>query len=237
MSEWWSYRPSDFALFSERVYHRLFELHNQAFWPSHMLAAALGVLILFLLAWRPARARRIVPAALGILWLWVSWTFFWRSYATINWAAVYVAPVAMLEGVLLLWLALRGSITFQLPTGLTRIGALILLAASVLLYPALAPAMGRPWQSAELFGIAPDPTALATLAALALAAGRARWAASVVPAVWSALSALTLWAIEADWPWLPVLGAALALCFGAGGGRAPRPLSRRSGRGELFPSD
>ena len=28
MSEWWTYRPSDFLLFSARTYWRLFELHN-----------------------------------------------------------------------------------------------------------------------------------------------------------------------------------------------------------------
>ena len=237
MSEWWSYRPSDFALFSERVYHRLFELHNQTVWPAHMLAAALGVLILVLLTWRPSRARRILPAALGILWLWVAWTFFVRSYAAINWAAIYVAPAAMLEGLLLLWLAAQGSLTFHRPDGIPGFAALLLFAASILLYPLAAIATGRPWWSAELFGIAPDPTALATLAALALATGRARWAASIVPAVWSVLSAATLWAIGAGWPLLPVLGAALALCFAAGGWRRRlRSAAGLNGR-ELFPSD
>jgi hypothetical protein len=89
-----------------------------------------------------------------------------------------------------------------------------------LLYPLAAIGVeGRSWRSAELFGIAPDPTALATLAAAALAAGRARWAISIVPALWCAVSGATLWAIGADGAWLPPLGAMLALSLAAGGGR------------------
>ena len=30
----WSYRLSDFLLFSPRVYWRMFELHNAALWPT-----------------------------------------------------------------------------------------------------------------------------------------------------------------------------------------------------------
>ena len=67
MSEWWTYRFSDFVLFSPRVYYRLFELHNQALWPSQLLTVALGLAILFVLL-RPARGRhRSVPMLLGAL--------------------------------------------------------------------------------------------------------------------------------------------------------------------------
>ena len=39
MSEWWTYRPEDFLLFSPRVYWRMFELHNAALWPLQLLVA------------------------------------------------------------------------------------------------------------------------------------------------------------------------------------------------------
>ena len=65
MTEWWTYRLSDFALFSPRVYYRLFELHNQALWPLQIVTLALGLLVLVLLAGRPSVTRRIVPAVLA----------------------------------------------------------------------------------------------------------------------------------------------------------------------------
>src|SRR5919112_722982 len=104
MSEWWTYRLSDFALFSERVYYRLFELQNEALWPWQILAIALGLVLLVLLARPTPHARGIVPFLLGAAWLWIGWSYFWRSYATINWAAAHIAPAAALEG-LLLWIA------------------------------------------------------------------------------------------------------------------------------------
>lgn len=230
MEEWRSYRLSDFALFSARVYRRLFELHNEALWPWQILALALGIVLLFALTRRPAQTERIVPALLAAAWLWLAWAFFWRSYATINWAAAYMAPAAALQGVLLLWLAARpGGLPFGPAAGMARSGGLGLFGASVLLYPLLAPAMGRPWRSAELFGMAPDPTAIATLAALGLASGRARWAASILPALWCAISGATLWAIGAEAPLLPPLAAALALSLATAvgarqrGGSVPAP--------------
>jgi hypothetical protein len=50
MSEWWTYRPEDFLLFSPRVYWRMFELHNTALWPLHVLALAAGLIIVLLVA-------------------------------------------------------------------------------------------------------------------------------------------------------------------------------------------
>lgn len=42
MSEWWTYSLRDFLLFSPHTYYRLFELYNQALWPLHLLALAIG---------------------------------------------------------------------------------------------------------------------------------------------------------------------------------------------------
>ena len=41
MSEWWTYRPSDFLMFAPDTYWRLFELHNAAWWPLGLLANVL----------------------------------------------------------------------------------------------------------------------------------------------------------------------------------------------------
>ena len=46
MSEWWTYSPANFLMFSARTYYRLFELHNKALWPAHGLALLTGFAIL-----------------------------------------------------------------------------------------------------------------------------------------------------------------------------------------------
>jgi len=196
MSEWWTYTLSDFLLFSPRVYYRLFDLHNRALWPAQLLTAVLGLAILFMLL-RPVRAgERLVPALLGVLWIWVAWSFFAERYATINWAAVYVAPAFALEGLLLIWVGARGHLAFariRQRRDFAGIGLFVLALAG---YPLIAGAMGQPWSAGEVFGIAPDPTAVATLAVLALADGRARWWLMIIPLLWCAITGTTLWTME-----------------------------------------
>jgi hypothetical protein len=212
MSEWWTYTLSDFLLFSPRVYYRLFELHNNALWPAQLVTLVLGLAILVMLL-RPVRAReRIIPVLLGGLWLWIAWAFFWERYATINWASVYVAPVFVLEGLLLIGIGLaRGGLALSRGGGFPNYAGIALFALTLAGYPLIAPAMGRPWSAAEVFGIAPDPTAVATLAVLALAQGRVRWALIVIPGLWCAVTGTTLWTMESGEFLAAPLGALAAV--------------------------
>ena len=51
------------------------------------------------------------------------------------------------------------------------------------LHPLIAPLTGRAWTQAEIFGVAPDPTAVATLGVL-LAASRPHWHLLAIPLLW-----------------------------------------------------
>lgn len=68
MTEWWTYRPEDFLLFSARTYWRLFELHNAALWPLPLAGPPLGAALLWLLWSRRPGAERWTLAILGLLW-------------------------------------------------------------------------------------------------------------------------------------------------------------------------
>ena len=78
-------------------------------------------------------------------------------------------------------------------------------------------ASGRPWTQAEVFGLAPDPTAIGTLGWLLLLQGcrdsargllRTLW---LVPLAWCAISAATL-ATMGEWQALvPLVAPLLAL--------------------------
>ena len=210
MSEWWTYRAEDFLLFSPRVYWRMFELHNAALWPLHVLTLAAGVIIILLIAWRPATGSRWVALILAMLWIFVGWSFLWNRYATINWAAAYVAPAFAVEGVLLLVIgSLRDGLAFDRRGPAGWIGYLILgyaLAGA----PLLAPLQGRGWASSEVFGIAPDPTAIATLGVLLLARGRFVQLLLPIPVLWCLLSGITLQTMGEPQGWAPHAALALA---------------------------
>ncbi|MDQ8730380.1 DUF6064 family protein [Bradyrhizobium sp. LHD-71] len=202
MSEWWSYRPEDFLLFSPRVYWRMFELHNAAVWPLQLLTLAAGVVMIVLVARgqhdheraeQPWGAYgRWIAIVLAVIWAFVGWSFLWSRYATINWAAAYVAPAFALEALLLLVAAvLADGLTFDRRGRVAWAGYLLLVFA-LAGQPLLAPLQGRTWASSEIFGIAPDPTAIGTLGLLLLARGRLLPWLVPIPLLWCLLSGMAL---------------------------------------------
>jgi len=198
MPEWWTYTLSDFLMFSPRVYYRMFELHNGALWPAQLATMGFGIVILGSLLRPEGTLPRVGAAMLGGLWIWLAWAFFWERYATINWASAYVAPAFALEGLLLIWAgAIEGKLCVLRWQGPAGMAAVALFGAAVIAYPLLAPLTQRPWAAAEVFGIAPDPTAIATLALLAIIDAPRRSLLMAIPLAWCAISAATLWTMGA----------------------------------------
>jgi len=215
MSEWWTYRPADFLMLSPRVYARLFEAVNEAWWPLHLLLLPAGLLALWALA--RGRAPLALAFGCGAAWGLCSLVFVQARYEPINWAAGYLVPLLWLLAVLLPGLAWR---TRQRAAvgGVARRVAWVLAAWALLLHPLLAPLSGRGWAQAEVVGLAPDPTAIATLALLLVLPpqpGRAGRAAALLAwglvLAWCAFSAFMLAAMENAQAGLLVAAAALAL--------------------------
>ena len=217
----WSYQLSDFLLFSPRVYWRMFELHNEALWPLPLVTLALGIAALALTILWPRQSGRWIAILLAVLWAWVGWSFVWERYATINWGAAYAAPLFAVEALLL---GIVGFNALALDPRSARGLAGVLLVALALAYPLLAPVFGRSWQGAEVFGIGPDPTAIATLGFLLLARGRAVFLLYPIPLLWCLVSALTLWAMADAQAW--ILAFTLAVPPLAYGLARARPIPR-----------
>jgi hypothetical protein len=213
MSEWWTYRPEDFLLFSPRVYWRLFELHNEALWPLQIPALLLGAAILSGVVRPRPWSDRIVSGALAAAWGFVAWAFLWHRYATINWAATYAVPPFVVQALLLVWLGvLRDQLRFAADRDMPGVIAVALFVYALALHPFVARLGGRPIQAAEVFAIAPDPSAIATLGLLAAASPRgAVWLLLVVPVAWCLASGATLHTMGAWEGWLPLAAVAIAL--------------------------
>ena len=212
MPEWWSYTLSDFLLFSPRTYYRLIERHNEAVWPAQLLMSGLGLAIAALLHRPSPRRGQAVSAVLAALWIGVAWSFVWQRYATINWAAKYLVWLFVTEAVLLLWVGVRQhGLVLGGPTGVVRYLGAALLLLGLLAYPMIAPLVHRGWHQAEVFGVVPDPTAVATLGFLLQAGGPYRWVAMVPPILWCLVTAATLYALGSAEAWIPAAAALLAL--------------------------
>jgi hypothetical protein len=196
MSEWWTYTLSDFLLFSPRTYYRLFELYNLAIWPAQIAAVGLGLAILALLRngrhWR----GRAVAAILAACWLWVAWGYLLLRYDTINWIGRYLAAGFVIEALLLIWTGLiRDRFVLRPGTDAVSKAGLGIFLFALFFHPLMGPLMGRSWSQVEVFGITPDPTAVATLGIL-LAGLRDNWPLLIIPLIWCAISGATLWAMR-----------------------------------------
>jgi hypothetical protein len=197
VSEWWTYRPSDFLMFSPRVHARLIETINMAAWPLQWVgvAAALGVLVLLLR--REGWGARAGLGVLAVAWGSVALFFHARHFSTINTAAPVFAWAFGLQALLLLALAAWPRGVAWADGRTPRRGLALALAAVATLYPLLAPLRGRPWAQAEVFGLLPDPTVLATLALLLglRAPAPIRLLAWTVPLLWCVVAVLLQWTL------------------------------------------
>jgi hypothetical protein len=210
MSEWWTYRPSDFLLFAPRTYYRLIEIYNQELWPAQIAALAV-ILIVTTMAWRASPgAGRVVAIALAIAWALSGWRFHWHHYATINWAAPWFAVGFALQALLLMWAAMSDRLAYAIGTGARRTVGGALVALAVVVQPTTALALGRPSTQIEVAGLFPDPTAIATVGLL-VAAHRAHWSLYPLPLAWCVISALTLRTMAAPDAILPAVAAAVAV--------------------------
>ncbi|GCL61307.1 DUF6064 family protein [Pseudaquabacterium pictum] len=164
MGDWWSYRPSDFLMFSPRVYGRLFELVNATWWPLQGLL--LGAGLAGLLALVRGRGWRATGLGLGAAWLLCALVFVHQRYLPILWAVAALLPALVGLGGLLPLLGWRAAADpASTPPGRwARPAALALGVWAVGLHPLLAPLSGHGWAQAEVLGLAPDATAIATLA-------------------------------------------------------------------------
>jgi hypothetical protein len=216
MWEWRTYTLSDFLMFSQQTYYRLFELYNSAIWPLQILAIALGIAlgILTLLCLRHGGARqaKLVAALLAACWLWVAWAYHIERFATIHWAARYFALGFGFEALLLVWLGIvRGPLSFEAAGNAVRRAGIFLFLFALLVQPLIGPATGRPWRQAEIFGIAPDPTVVATLG-IVLMSGHGRTALLAIPLMWCIVSGATLWAMHArDALLMPLIAALVSV--------------------------
>ncbi|WP_127557796.1 DUF6064 family protein [Saccharospirillum alexandrii] len=204
MDTWLSYHLSDFMLFSERVYWRLFDQINSlvgAFLPA---VIALGCLLL-VGVWSRHRAVQIATALLlAAFWISSACLFLWLHYAPVNWAARYAVPFFLLEAGLILLVGINP----QLNRPLTRWDArgsvgFVMLVYAVIAHPFTSLMFGRPLGSAEFVGLAPDATALATLGyALMVASNKALWLLLPISVIALALSGLTLYTLGTPEAWV-----------------------------------
>jgi hypothetical protein len=204
-------RLADLLQFSPHTYYRQFEFYNEAIWPGQILALAAGLAIAWML-WRPTPARtRIAALLLALAWAFTAWQYLHTRHAVINWISPYYGIAFAVEAALLVLIGtLGGRLTVRREMNVTRGVGLAMFLAALLLLPLTGLPQGRPLVQAEIFGLAPDPTVIATLGFL-LAADRMRWLLLPLPLAWCIITGTTLWLMHAPEAAIAPAVAALVL--------------------------
>ena len=97
MADWLSYSITDFLPFTQETFLRLAERYNLRFGLAVIVGGFSGILSLWLL-WQPRRWRqRVVLAAFGASWLWISWAYQIEMLAPLLWAAELFALAFALQ--------------------------------------------------------------------------------------------------------------------------------------------
>jgi len=173
MTEWWTYRPSDFLMFSSRTWGRLLASWNRELWPLQLALVLAAAILVAMAVRRPVQATPWITGVLAAAWAWVGWAFHWQRFADINTGAPWFAVAFALQAVLLLALGTGRGATLASPRVRT---AGLAVAAAALVYPLLSPLTGGGWAQAEVAGAMPTPTALLTVGlVLATALRRRAW--------------------------------------------------------------
>ena len=194
-ADWQTYRLGDFIPFTPEVYFRLIERVNEAFWPWQLATVALGLAALVLALRGNHRAALI---ALAPAWVISALAFHFDFYAEINVAAPWFGWAFIAQAALLAlvagWPGARslqsrpGPIRRTVGTGIAVLG--------IVAWPLLALVTGHGWGRSEVFGLHPDPTAIATLGIALLAANGLRAVLAIaLPALWCIVATLTLIAL------------------------------------------
>ncbi|MFP4032137.1 MAG: DUF6064 family protein, partial [Desulfococcaceae bacterium] len=230
---WASYDLRNFLLFSRETYLRLFELYNDFVGPGWIVAVLAGLGIPLAFAFGGKWRGRIASAILAAAWLWIAWGFHWRWYRGIHLAAPWFAGAFAVQGVLLGWVGgVRDRLRTDSAHPVSRWAGWTVYGFALAGYPLFTPIWNRPWTQAELFALAPDPTAIGTLALLLLAARRLFRALWIIPLLWLLNSALTLWAMGSVEAWAPITAGGIAILGGVWRGTMGREGFANSEKGE-----
>ncbi len=153
---------------------------------------------------------RAIAAILAGCWLWIAIAFHATRYKTLTWTAGYFAWGFALEAALLIWTGVIRGLAFE-----RRPAGLAIFLFALLAQPLIGLLLGREWRQVEIFGVAPDPTAVATLGILLLVTGRVRWELIAVPVLWCGISGATLLAMGAREAWVMITAAVLVFALAA----------------------
>lgn len=192
-----SFSLRDFLIFSPESYFKLFELYNAALWPFHIPLALLTCIVVILLYKRHPYASWLTFIWLGLVWGFVAKSYFGEYYSQLATYANVLSYGFWAQCCLLLLVAFTSSQESIHSLSASRkkwqlfIGVGLII-YGLLLHPFVSIALwNQPFSRVELFSIAPDPTAIASIGFILLLPLRGYRMLITIPCLWLMFSVIT----------------------------------------------
>ncbi len=198
--------------FTTEQFFDVFAAYNRAIWPVHVVIYAAAVLVLVTAARRPAWSGRGVLILLGVAWLLNGIGYHFTFFARINPAAYVFGGLFVIQGLAFLTYAIQRPLQLVFAADVPTAVAVSLIAYALVGYSAIGIALGHGWPRMPVFGVAPCPTTIFTLAMMMMVRPRPPWWLTVIPLIWAAIgtSAALLLGVPEDLG-LPVAAIAFGL--------------------------
>lgn len=148
--------------FTVEEFFEVMRAYNEGVWPAQLGLAAVGSASVALLALRGEFASRAISAGLALLWAWAALAYHLGYFYHVNPAAPLFAALFLVGAALFAWHGVvRGRLRFERFDAQSALGG-VLIAYALLVYPALAIALGHAYPQMATFGL-PCPTTIFTL--------------------------------------------------------------------------
>lgn len=179
--------------FSQRDFFSVFKDYNESVWPGQIVLVLLAVAILFF-AWKPASSgRKVIPALLGFLWLWMGVIYHFIFFREVNPLATIFAAAFALQGFLFIRLIWIDRVSYSITPDLRGVVGLFLVGYALIGYPLFGYWQYHLYPSTPTFGL-PCPTTIFTFGVLLWSVNLPR-TTLIVPGLWSLIgfsAALTM---------------------------------------------
>lgn len=183
----------DLLIFSPESYFQIFELSNKALWPFQIALILLTAIVLFLFYKRHPFTSRLIFAWLACVWCFVAYWYFGQYYSQISTYAHNVSYFYYAQAFLLLCYAIFTRHDLGTPYKKPRwmIGGSFIF-YGLLIHPIVSSLVwSQPLTHLELFSVAPDPTAIATIGFIILLPVKGYLLLTAIPSIWLLLSVMT----------------------------------------------
>lgn len=200
LDELLSYELRDFILFTADTYYRQYAQHNAQWWPLLAIAAMVATGFGWRLRAQPIALLSALARLSGALLIAAAVTFLLQRFGQIFQPAPLLAGLLIVQGLMMLFIfpllasrpapassagtATTGPVISQPQTPV----AWLLLALALVFHPLITLTQDRPAASLELFGLAADPSMIASLGMALLIAHPLRWLLLLIPTIWCLLT-------------------------------------------------